>query len=250
MKLRLFFPIAFSVAVGFAVAQSAPPAQRGGPGGGGFGGAMGMGMMPGGGIIGTVTEVAADHYKVKSESGGVYTVYFSVNTRIFKQPAGMRGGGPRRNGGEATGPGPAMGRGGATPEQIKPTDIKVGDAIGAMGEVNSSAKSVGAIAIAQLDPERARQMEQMQASYGKTWIAGKVTAIDGVKVTVGGTMDNRPLSFVADENTTFRKRRDPVTLADIQIGDTVRAEGVLKNGVFTATTVNVMGGPPAGSPPQ
>ena len=50
---------------------------------------------------------------------------------------------------------------------------------------------------------------------------GKVTAIDGVKVTLMGSIDNAAHSFVADENTTFRKRRDPVTLADIQVGDNV-----------------------------
>ncbi len=57
-------------------------------------------------------------------------------------------------------------------------------------------------------------------------------------------------------NTTFRKGRDPVTLADIQLGDTVRVDGGLKDGVFAATTVNVggMGGQapsvPQSAPPQ
>jgi hypothetical protein len=81
-----------------------------------------------------------------------------------------------------------------------------------------------------------------------------------VKVTVTGTMDNAPHSFVADENTTFRRRRDPITLADIQVGDVVRADGAMKDGVFTAATVGDMGsmqgentrlpgnGPPPSSP--
>ena len=51
----------------------------------------GMGAMLGRGVIGTVTEVAADHYTIKTEMGEVYTVHFSANTRITKQPAGMRG---------------------------------------------------------------------------------------------------------------------------------------------------------------
>ena len=57
---------------------------------------MGMGMAGGRGIMGTVTEVAADHYTVKTENGETYTVHFSANTRIFKQPAGQRGGGAGR----------------------------------------------------------------------------------------------------------------------------------------------------------
>ena len=277
MKTGLLPVIALSVAFGAAAyaqdSSAAPPAQQnaspqaGGNGGGygrrggggGFGGGMGMGMGGGRSILGTVTEVAADHYTVKTETGETYTVHFSVNTRLMKMPAGMRGPGGQGGGGgqgmgggqgrgDNGGQGGGMGRGGNPPEPIKPTDIKVGDAVGAMGEIDAAAKSVGAVAIVQLNPERAKMMMEMQANYGKTWIMGKVTAIDGVKVTLMGTMDNAAHSFVADENTTFRKRRDPVTLADIQVGDVVRADGAVKDGVFTATTVNVAGAPQGGTP--
>ena len=274
MKTRLLSVMVFSLALGAAAyaqdANTAPPApQSGGNANGGYGqrggrggyGGMGMGMGGRRGLMGTVTEVAADHYTIKTEAGETYTVHFSVNTRIVKMPAGMRGpgggGGEGRSGSQGMGAGQGrggqgggggMGRGGNPPEQIKSTDIKVGDAIGAMGEVDATAKSVGAVVIAQIDPERARQMQEMQANYGKTWIMGKVTAIAGVQVTLMGSADNAPHAFVADENTTFRKRRDPITLADIQVGDNVRAEGALKDGTFTATTVNVMGMPQGGTP--
>jgi preprotein translocase subunit YajC len=206
---------------------------------------MGMGR----GLMGTVTEVAADHYTVKTEAGETYTVKFSANTRILKQPQQQRGEG-------AEGAGQRGGGGGYTPPTpIKSTDIKVGDAIAAMGDVDATAKSVGAMMVMQIDPERARQMREMQANYGKTWLMGKVTAIDGVKGTLTGSVDNKPYSFVADENTTFRRRRDPITLADIQVGDTVRAEGAIKDGAFLATAVNAMvlapggpGGGPGGGP--
>jgi len=201
--------------------------------------------MMGRGVLGTVTEVAADHYTIKTDAGLTYTIHYSVNTRILKQQPGTRGTGGGNGGQRGQGGGEG---GGNPPAAIKPTDIKVGDAITAMGEMDANAKSVGAVAVIQLDPERARQLREMQANYGKTWIAGKVTAIDGVKVTLMGAMDNTAHSFVADENTTFRKRRDPITLGDIQVGDTVRVEGALKDGAFLATTVNAMGQPPAGGP--
>jgi hypothetical protein len=265
MKVRLLSAVVFSLVFAAAVvAQDANQApsnpQNNGTGGaggeygrGGYG-RGGMGMAGGRGVMGTVTEVAADHYMVKTETGDVYTVHFSANTRIMKQPPGMRGpgegrvGGQGRGGGQGGGGGMGMGRGGNPPQEIKATDIKVGDAVGAMGELDATAKSMGAVAIVQLDPERARQMAEMQANYGKTWVQGKVTAIDGVKVTLRGSIDNAAHDFVADENTTFRKRRDPITLADIQVGDMVRAEGALKDGTFTATTVNVMGMPQGGPP--
>jgi hypothetical protein len=146
------------------------------------------------------------------------------------------------------------------PQPIKATDIKVGDVIAANGEVDAGAKSVGAVFVMLIDPERAKEMRAMEANYGKTWLAGRVTAINEVKVSLEGGPDRGPRSFVADENTTFRKRRDPITLADMQVGDMVRVEGALKDGAFVATTVNVMtppngprgedgpGGPPMGPP--
>jgi Domain of unknown function (DUF5666) len=261
MKLRLLpAMLAVLALTTAAVAQepgSAPPAsQNSGQGtGGGNGqrggrGGMGGGMM-GRGLMGTVTEVAADHYTIKTEMGEVYTVHFSANTRIVKQPAGMRGPG---GGGGGQGAGGGYGRGGnggTPPQEIKATDIKVGDAIAAMGDIDATAKSVGATRIAQLDPDTAKRMQEMAANYGKTWLQGKVTAINETTITLTGALDNAPHTVVADENTQFRKRRDPITLADIQVGDSIRAEGAVKNGVFTATAVNDgggMGGPPPNSP--
>jgi len=236
--------------------------QRGGRGGGG-----GMGMM-GRGLMGTVTEVGADHLTIKTDMGDVYTVHFSANTRITKQPAGVRGpgggggGGGQGNGGDGYGRG---GNGGNPPQEIKATQIKVGDAIVAAGDIDATAKSVGATRIVQLDPDTAKRMQEQAASFGKTWLGGKVTAINGTTITLTGARDNALHTVSADENTTFRRRRDPITLADIQVGDTVRAEGAVKDGVFTATAVSIGGGmggpppngpsgapsgPPAGPPPQ
>lgn len=256
MNVRMLFPIVAGLALGVAAAaQDAttpppppgpPPQVQGGSqgqggqrgGGRGWGGGMGMGR----GLMGTVTEVAADHYTVKTDTGETYTVHFSVNTRIMKQQA--RGAGERgeRGGGEG---GPS---GGNPPTPLKSTDIKVGDAIAVMGEVDATAKSIGATMVMQIDPERARQMREMQANHGKTWIMGKVTSIDGVKVTLMDGIDNTAHTFTADENTTFRKRRDPITLADIQVGDSVRVEGAEKGGGFLATSVIAMGPPPGGGP--
>jgi hypothetical protein len=276
MKTRLLSAIVVAVALtaaaGAQVSGSSPPAgQNAGPGsGGGYGqhgghGFWGGGMM-GRGLMGTVTEVAADHYGIKTDAGEVYTVRFTADTRIVKQAAGMRGPGggggmgAGQGAGGGSGQGGGMGRGygsGNPPQQIKATDVKVGDAIGIMGDIDATAKSVGATRIVELDPAVVEQMREMEANFGKTWLQGKVTAIDGTKIILTGTVDNASHTVVADENTTFRKRREPVTMADIQVGDSVRVEGAVKDGIFTATSVNVagtMGGePPAvprSSPPQ
>jgi Domain of unknown function (DUF5666) len=236
MPVRLFATLLFACALCAATAQEppagSPPSQGGWQGRGGRSGMMGMGR----GTVGTVTEVAADHYTIKTDLGEVYAVHFSVNTRMMKQPPAQA----RRNEdapGERTPPTP-----------IKPADIKVGDVIAASGEVDADAKTVGAVFVMLIDPERAKQMRAMEANFGKTWLAGRVTAINEVKVTLQGGPDNAVHSFVADENTTFRKRRDPITLADIQVGDLVRVEGEVKSGSFVATNVAVMAPQPSGGP--
>jgi hypothetical protein len=227
MKIRLLSAIAFGLALSVAVfAQDANP-SGGRAGQGVWGSRFGMG----GGITGTVTEIAADHYTIKTDAGDNYTIHFSANTRIVKQNLQRRGEG-----------------GGNPPQAIKPSDIKVGDAVGVMGEVDAAAKSVGAVVIAQLDPERARQIRELRANYGKTWLQGRVTAINETKVTLFAMLDNATHIFVADEDTTFRKRREPITLADVQVGDMVRVEGALKDGTFVAATVVVMGIPQGGTP--
>ena len=234
--------------------QSGYPRRGGGTG---MGQGMGMGVAGGRGVMGTVTDIAADHFTIKTADSQTFTVHFSVNTRVMKQPAGsrvpgsMRGsGGPRQGRRQAQGQDQegGFGGGGAPPETIKATDIKVGDAIAAMGELDQAAKSIGAVGIVLLDPQTAKDMVEMRANFGKTWIQGKVTAIDGVKVTLMSAVDNASHSFVADENTTFRKRREPITLADIEVGDMLRADGAIKDRDFTAANVIVMGPPPSGVP--
>ena len=189
-------------------------------------------------------------------------------------PGEGSGSGPGQGQGQAQGQGPGQGQGqerGGSGQQLKASDIKVGDSLSVRGDVDEKKKAITAQFVIQVDPQRATEQRQQQAGFGSTWLAGKITAIDGVKVTLTGATDNAPHTFVADENTTFRRRREPVILADIQSGDTVRVEGALKDGVFTATTVTLQmqqatpslpsgaaqpgesgqpGGAPAGAGPQ
>jgi Domain of unknown function (DUF5666) len=209
--------------------QGQSPQNRGSGQRGNRGGGWGGGALLGRGVLGTVTEIAPDHFTVKTQNGDLYTIHYSVNTRFAK--SGLTSARGRSNENEP----PAN-----PPQPGKAADIKVGDAITALGELDVNAKSVGAVAIVQLDPERARQMREMQANYGKTWLAGKVTAVNDVNVTLQGGLDNAAHAFVADENTTFRKMREPITLGDIQVGDMVRVEGAVKNGAFLASTVAVI----------
>ena len=206
------------------------PGQRAGQGRSrGWGG----GWMNGRGVAGTVSEITSDHYTVKTAAGEVYTIHYSPNTHFLKQP-------PQRS--------PQAGAMRMPPQEIKPAEIQVGDVVMAAGEVDANAKSVGALSIFKLDPERAREMRELQANFGKTWLLGHVTAVNETKVTIESPVDNSQHTFVADENTSFRRRREPITLADIQPGANVRVEGAVKEGVFVASTVTLMGMPATGGP--
>jgi hypothetical protein len=252
MMLKAAMGVCLAVAVSVATAQDMGAGRGMGRGmGQGMGGGM-MGMMGGRGLMGTVVETAADHLTLKTYMNEIYVVHVGVNTRFVKSPAGGgmgrgRGDGMRRGeGGMQPGMGGGQGMGMGMTE-IKATEIKKGDDVAVMGEIDPVKKEAGAMAVAVIDPERARAMKEMAAGYGKSWVMGKVTAIDGVKLTILGGMDNQPHVIVADENTTLRKRREPVTLADIQVGDQVRAEGSVKGASFAATTIQVMGVPQGGA---
>lgn len=260
MTRQRVWVVALAVVLCGAAAAQEPtgsPAEQQ-PGGQGAGQGWGRGMGMGSGVMGTVTEVAPDHFTVKNEAGESWTIHYSPNTRIMKQgarPAGSEA--PPANAGGA-GPGGRRRGNWAPPEPIKAADVKVGDAIMAGGEVDRDAKSMGAVGIMVLDPETARRMEQMQASYGKTWLVGRITAINDTTITVDGGPDQKSHSFTVDENTAFRRRREPITLADLKPGDRLRVEGAMKDGQFVATSVAQMmmpqahGGPlrPPAPPPQ
>jgi Domain of unknown function (DUF5666) len=246
MRSRVAGIASVALLVGMVAAAQdtpAPPPQgppNAGPGegsgarmgrGSGRGGGW-MGGMGGRGVGGTVSEVAADHYTIKTLTGEVFTVHYSSNTRVLKQPARAAGASAMR----------------VPPQEIKPADIRTGDAIMAVGEIDAAAKSVGAVTVVKIDPERAREMREMQANFGKTWLAGRVTAVNDTKVSLHSQFDDADHTFVADESTLFRRRRAPVTLADIEVGANVRVEGTVKEGVFLASSVNLMGPPASGGP--
>jgi hypothetical protein len=172
-------------------------------------------------VTGTVTQVAVDHYTIATQTGESYTVSVNSSTRLLKQVADNGGG----------------------KSSIAPTDITVGDTISSVGDIDKTAKTVIARVIVKADPERVKQMREMEANYGKTWLAGSITAINNSTITIVGSVDGKGYSFVTNGQTSFRDRNSVLTLADLKVGDVVRAQGTLSNGVFDAATVDFIGIP-------
>jgi len=209
-------------------------------------------------VRGTVTATTADHLTVKTESGEVYQVALSSNTRLTKER-----------------------------QPVKVADIKVGDAVGAMGVLDAPTKTVHAVFVGVIDAE---QVKKARENMGKTYITGKVTAIDmdALKLTVMRP-DGVSQVIGVDEQTSFKRggrgmaaiasgggviemgggpggRRgmaagagsgagqgtgsgagagnggggESITFADMKVGDTVAGRGALKNGLFVPTELGVM----------
>jgi len=233
--------------------------QQPGRGFGGPGGSLrgtGMGMLGvGRNVAGTLRELTLDHAVVHSYLGPDYRVNFTAATRFFHQQSmgqiQEQGQGQGQDAGQIRGSGRGRrgegGMRGPAGSEIKATDLKVGDPVEVQGAVDAVQKTVAAQAVVVMNPERARQLAARLESWAKTWLSGKVVALDGVRLTVQGTVDNLPHVVLADENTSFRKRRDPVTLADVAVGDELLVQGAGKAEVFVASSINIMGFAPGGS---
>ena len=165
-------------------------------------------MGAGRGVGGTVTAISGSTITIKTEDGDTYQVLTSANSHIMKRVDRQ-------------------------PEPVKITDIHVGDAVMAGGEVDAKAKTVGAVFVMVLTPEQAAQAKKMREDFGKTWTAGEVTAIKDLDITIK-RRDGVTQTVSVDENTSFKKRDDSITLADIQVGDMLRATGALKGSSFLA----------------
>ena len=167
------------------------------------------------GVRGTVTATSGSELTIKTEQNEVYKIETGANTRLRK------------------------GR-----DPVKFADIHVGDIIGAFGEKDEKAKTLGAVAVVLFDKD---QYEKARADFGKTWTAGVVQSIDETKITIKRP-DNVTQTVVVDENTSFRKRRDSITLADIKAGDSVTARGSVQGGNFLAAVLAVGGPRPPNAP--
>jgi hypothetical protein len=169
---------------------------------------VGRAFGPGNGVRGTVTATAADSFTIRTDEGDNYKVFFSVNTRLMKDR-----------------------------EPMEASDVRLGDMLLAGGLVDAKAKTVGAVFVYDID---AKEVREARAGFGKTWIMGKVTAIHELKITIERAGDKQAAVVAVDENTSFRKRKEDVTLADVKVGDMISAEGGLHGGSFLATTLRIM----------
>jgi len=173
----------------------------------------GRNMPPGETVFGKVTAVSKDSLTVTPMQGGdAVTVKVGENTRVMKerQPAKLE-------------------------------DIKADDAVFVRGKLNGNVMDAAIVGV--MSPEMLQRMQSrgMDAGgrvagfnpedMGKKFIAGEVKAINETKLTIARP-DGRTQEIEVDENTSFRKGPESITLPDIKVGDFVRGRGELKDNVF------------------
>ncbi len=167
--------------------------------------------MRGQGTGGTITAIDGQTIKIKTMNGGEATIKVTDQTKFSKER-----------------------------QEAKLADFKVGDTIAVRGEA-AGENTYTAQQIFYAPP--GGMMMRMAEGLGKEFIVGKVEKIDELKLTIARP-DGQTQVIEVDENTSFKKQGESVTLADIKVGDTVMGRGALKNGTFVPATLNV-GLPPA-----
>ncbi|MBV8206258.1 MAG: hypothetical protein JO041_05655 [Acidobacteria bacterium] len=154
-------------------------------------------------------------------------------------------------------------------EPAKVSDFKVGDFIIVRGEPTGSGEIAADMVLSAPPGGRfmmrgpggesgGMMLDANMADMGKTFIIGEVKVIDGLSITVHRP-DNQDQTIQVDENTSFRKAGESITLPDVKVGDSIMARGALKDGVFRPATLNVLDpamiqmrrrGPQPSTPPQ
>jgi len=202
-----------------AMAQEQPPAGAGGDAGGPPRGGQQGGPRP---VFGKITAIQNGIMEITGPDGQVMKVKYSDQTEFRKdrQPA-------------------------------KVSDFKVGDTVAVRGEqsadhtINASLIGGRTGGVMGVGPGGQRGPGGGGVAFGggtlgKDYVAGEVKSIDPPKITVLRT-DNVTQTLELNEETSLRKGRESITMADIQVGDHIVSHGAVQKDVFVPKGLMVLG---------
>ena len=194
-------------------------------------GGGGRDLPPGENIFGKVTAVGKNSLTIaKLQGGDSITLKISESTRVRKDR-----------------------------EPYKFEEIKVDDTVFARGELKDGVMQTAILSV--VSPEMAQRFMQAQngggggagsgmgrgnrpafnpEDMGKKFIIGEVKAINETKLTIA-RRDGQTQEIEVDENTSFKKDNQSITLPEIKVGDLIYGRGELKNNVFVPKELNVGG---------
>jgi preprotein translocase subunit YajC len=136
-------------------------------------------------------------------------------------------------------------------EAAKLSDFKVGDVVFVRGEENSDHTWTAEVLGARTGGFGGGQGGGARGGpggggmrpagvLGQDYIFGEVRVVDAPKLTILRP-DNVTQTVELNEETSLRKGRDSVTMADIQAGDHIMVRGGMVNNVFQPKSVMVIG---------
>jgi hypothetical protein len=79
----------------------------------------------------------------------------------------------------------------------------------------------------------------LQGTLGKDYVMGEVKSVEPPKLTVE-RVDNVTQTLELNEETSLRRGRESITMADIQVADHILARGAVVNDVFVPKSLNVI----------
>lgn len=187
----------------------------------------GRNLPPGENVAGKVTAVGKDSLTVTPTQGGTpVTIKVSDTTRINKNR-----------------------------QPWKLGDIKTDETVFARGELKDGVMQAAIVAV--INPEMAQRFQGggmggmrgggrqtpgfQPEDLGKKYIIGQVKAMNGTKLTIARP-DGQTQEIEVDENTSFKKDGQSVTLPDIKVGDFVHGLGALKGDTFIPKELVIGGG--------
>ena len=119
-------------------------------------------------------------------------------------------------------------------------DFKVGDVIVVRGQENPDHSWTAQVVGARSANGEGRGANLQAGTLGKDYVAGEVKAVDPPRISVLRS-DNVKQTIELNEDTSLRKGRDAITMADVQVGDHLVAHGGMQDNVFVPKFVMVIG---------
>jgi hypothetical protein len=124
-------------------------------------------------------------------------------------------------------------------EPAKRSDFKVGDVIAVRGQENPDHTWTAQMIGARSANGEGRGPNIQAGALGKDYVAGEVKSVDAPKISVLRT-DNVTQTIELNEDTSLRKGRESITMADVQPGDHLVARGAMQDNVFVPKFVMVI----------
>ncbi|MGO9206951.1 MAG: DUF5666 domain-containing protein, partial [Candidatus Limnocylindrales bacterium] len=183
--------------------------------------------------MGTITSVGVDRFEIKKPDGTTQTVMVNGQTHFRQRQEGQ-----------------------PQPQELQLEDLKVGDHVFVRGTPNAD-KQMVAVGVNRVTEE---QFQRFQSGGGPgggpggaggfggggmgpggggpmagNRAGGDILSIDGNQIKVRGRQGER--TIVVNDQTTFSKEGQTITLKDLKVGDRIFAMGKDANGQFVATEV-------------